>query len=145
MTNTETKPFTRILRPFGLYFVRLEFDGKRLSITAVDTPLHNGDCRGGCGQHRDPLKTPEAPLAKGWTEGKCLDLFNVWEKWHLNDLQSACEHQQGRGETFMTHPSAACPDCNHRLGHAWLHKNVPPDVLDLLRGLPLADQKPAWV
>jgi hypothetical protein len=34
------------------------------------------------------------------------------------------------GETWTTHPSAVCPDCEYRLGSAWLYEALPDDILD---------------
>src|SRR3990167_9845852 len=52
-------------------------------------------------------------------------------------MRAACAHQRGRGETYTTHPGAACQDCGYRLGSAWLTEPLPPDVeafvLDLRR------------
>jgi hypothetical protein len=53
--------------------------------------------------------------------------------WHLNDMHAECEHQSARGETYQTHPGAACPDCDYRLGSAWLKREVPADVIALAR------------
>lgn len=50
-------------------------------------------------------------------------------KWHLNDMRSECQHQEARGETYTTHPGATCPDCGHRLGSAWLKRELPVDVI----------------
>lgn len=66
-------------------------------------------------------------------------LYALWNRWHLNGMRSACEHQRERGETWRTHPGAKCPDCSYRLGHAWLYEPLPTDVLaeiDALLGMP---------
>jgi hypothetical protein len=42
------------------------------------------------------------------------------------------EHPEG----LLTKP---CPECGYRYGSAWLHEDVPSDVLEFLRGLPDAE------
>jgi len=56
--------------------------------------------------------------------------------YHLNDLHAECEHQEARGETYKTHPSAVCPDCGYKLGSAWLRRELPVDVVAWAEGLP---------
>lgn len=56
----------------------------------------------------------------------------VWERWHLNNLHSECEHQRARGENWQTHPEAVCPDCGYKLGSAWLKEELPADVVKLV-------------
>lgn len=50
-------------------------------------------------------------------------------KYHLNDMHAECVHQEARGETWTTHPSAECPDCGYRLGSAWTKRELPADVV----------------
>lgn len=142
-------------------FCKIEFDGERLSITGVEGPMPSGNARGSCGQidggyaHRDPADndprydSPIGPedfsFAHGWTADLWFDFLDVWKRWHLNDMRAECEHQRARGETYSTHPSAECPDCGYRLGSAWLHEDVPADVLDFLELIPETDRTPAWV
>lgn len=54
-------------------------------------------------------------------------------KWHLNDMRAECEHQEARGETWTTHPSAVCPDCGYSLGSAWKKRELPADVEQWVR------------
>lgn len=51
--------------------------------------------------------------------------------WHLNDMHAECEHQEARGETWTSHPSAKCPDCGYVLGSAWLKRELPPEIVRL--------------
>lgn len=62
-------------------------------------------------------------------------LYAIWKRWHLNGMRSACQHQRERGETYETHPSAECPDCGYKLGHAWLYEEIPADVLAQINAL----------
>ena len=49
--------------------------------------------------------------------------------YHLNDMHAQCIHQEARGETWTTHPSAVCPDCGYKLGSAWLKRELPAVVI----------------
>ncbi len=50
-------------------------------------------------------------------------------QYHLNDMHAECEHQEARGETYATHPSAICPDCGYSLGSKWLKRDLPANVI----------------
>lgn len=130
--------------PYGGIFCRIKIKDGNLSITGVEGPLRNGDARGACGQivmHGFHLIS----YAPGWS-APLVQAFRVcWERWHLNDMQAACEHQRARGETWTTHPSATCPDCGYRLGQAWLMEELPPEVVAFLESLPETDIQPAWI
>jgi hypothetical protein len=67
---------------------------------------------------------------------KVARLAELWNRWHLNHMRAACEHQRERGETWQTHPSAQCPECGYKLGHAWLYEPIPADVLAELQHWP---------
>jgi len=131
-----------------------------LSISGVVGPMRNGNARGGCGQidmgfaHRDPkdddarYSAPTKPdaihFADGWSADLWLDFLDTWKRWHLNHMRSACEHQRAFGWTFETHPSAPCPTCGYKLGHAWLREELPESVIEFLHALPAASDQPAW-
>lgn len=71
------------------------------------------------------------PFSVGQTHGSApAALVALWERWHLNDMRAACEHQRELGWTWTTHPGAICPTCNYRLGSAWLYEPLPADILD---------------
>ena len=38
-----------------------------------------------------------------------------------------------------------CPTCGYRYGTAWLHEDVPEDILEWLKNLPETTRQPAWV
>ena len=96
---------TRILNPFGRYFVKVKWSapgperpaGGRLTITAVDGPLRNGDCVRGCGQCKEPLEDDARTCRPGWTMADRLRLLELWDRWHLNDMRPGCEHQRDQG------------------------------------------------
>jgi len=97
----------------GNIFIKTEFNNNRLSFTGVIGPLRNGDTRGGCGQidmefeHRDPadddsrhdklIKPEDIKFAPGWDRESWLDLLDIWEQWHLNDMRAGCKHQRAEG------------------------------------------------
>lgn len=110
-------PFDQDVRGNGQFcpvFLKVEVteDG-RLSISGVIGPQPSGDCLGGAGQismeyaHRNPAdndrrydhptQPSELRFTPGWTAEKWLDLLDIWEKWHLNDMRAYCEHQEALG------------------------------------------------
>lgn len=72
-------------------------------------------------------------------------LVALWHRWHLNDMQSGCIHQESRyqadarerpawnneytGSTGDT-LSGPCAECGYRYGTAWLYEPLPDDILD---------------
>jgi hypothetical protein len=93
----ENEPFEKIVQPTSTgknvaipVFVKIKFDGKRLSITGVEGPTKNGNCYGGCGQ----IKLNPRKAAYGWTPNLVQSLVDVWEEWHLNDMRAGCLHQR---------------------------------------------------
>lgn len=76
-------------------FVKVEFDGDRLSITGVVGPMWNGNCKGSCGQCVEEIRAGEP--VKGWTRKMLDQLCDVWDRWHLNDMRPCCEHQRELG------------------------------------------------
>lgn len=73
-------------------FVNKEGKGGVLSITGVEGPKSNGDCRGSCGQIYDHIRIKD--FAPGWDHKTLAEFIDVWRRWHLNDLRAACEHQR---------------------------------------------------
>lgn len=158
-------------------FVKIEYKEKKpgekvLSITGVIGPMRNGDCRGSCGQCIDEIS--DGIPADGWDVDMIKKLCKIWERWHLNDMNAACEHQRAAGwiekakivvkmykHTTTTeekalgwlrtevHPEEIlgkeCPVCGYKYGSGWLYESVPSDVIDWLFNLPDTKIKPAWV
>lgn len=82
-------------------FCKIEFsaDG-RLSVSGVEGPLRNGDALGACGQIvMHLLEKPEliTPAAPEWDAAGILRFLQCWDRWHLNDMRAACEHQRAAG------------------------------------------------
>lgn len=96
-------PFEKIVRPGTVkvypgradLFCKIKWDGKRLSITGVEGPTRNGDCKGSCGQCGvDPEETEPSP---GWDKAMLAEFAGIWDRWHLNDMRAGCEHQRADG------------------------------------------------
>lgn len=85
--------------------IQLSDDG-RLSISGVVGPRENGNCAGSCGQiiisfkeydKRGHLSLSELRPASNWTRSMIRKFFDVWDRWHLNDMSPMCEHQRAAG------------------------------------------------
>lgn len=106
---------TIILRPFSTpidghlrdVFVRVTWDGKRLSICGVEGPRSNGDCHGSAGQLERPDPN-RIHLSEGWTIEMVGGLWDLWARWHLNDMRPGCEHQ--RSDSWRVCPGHYVPD-----------------------------------
>lgn len=98
------KDFVRVIRPGSVktydntsqsLYCKIKYNDGKLSITGVVGPMSNGDCRGSAGQNSEELKNI-TKIAPGWTQEMINRLYDVWERWHLNDMRPDCEHQRGR-------------------------------------------------
>ncbi len=149
----------KYLRPVHITIdIEKKDKGLVLSISGIEGALRSGNAYGGCGQidvdyaHRnpkdnDPRYTEFKHLVKfapGWTEDLWFDLLDIWERWHLNDMNAECEHQRARGETWETNPLAICPDCGYKLGSAWQYEPLPDSVVNFIRSLPDPNIPCAW-
>jgi hypothetical protein len=155
----------------GRVFVEIQYgaDG-RLSITGVEGPMSNGDARGSCGQIREEVGNVRV-FEAGWTPAMVARLVEVWDRWHLNDMQAASPRQRAWLELYPVHATypeshyeLTCaalaeaglnPDEDHtptipnvdttdgyRYGSAWLREDVPADVIEFLESLPTSDSLP---
>lgn len=142
-------------------FVTIRFKEGRLSISGVEGPMSNGDCRGSCGQinmHEWDIVS----YGQGWNQGVVTRLRQVWSDWHLNDMQVGSpaqmeflkEHKNEWDRSKEEHYNWAKrvlaevglqPDPNYihkgepySYGSAWLRKEVPEDVLQWLKDLPVS-------
>ena len=79
----------------GNAFAKIEYDGKRLSISGVIAPLANGNCLGSAGQCVDEIR--EGIPTDEWTPEMLKKFCDIWDKWHLNDLRPYCEHMKELG------------------------------------------------
>ena len=78
-------------------FCKIEWDGTKLSITGVIGPMSNGDCRGSCVQCTDEIRDGTPISAEGWTREMVDKFCDIWDRWHLNDMNPCCEHQRKLG------------------------------------------------
>ncbi len=84
----------------------------------------------------DVVREDDSKVFVGHSFGQITEELKSWfpalsrihAKWHLNDMHAECEHQEARGESYSTHPSAQCPDCGYVLGSAWLSRKLPADI-----------------
>lgn len=146
-------------------------DGE-LSITGVEGPMANGDCRGGCGQLDLSYGTAEARAgidpATGWDAESIAKFFDIWGRWHLNGMRagSPAQMEHLRTLTFPGHSVShwdwtieqlraarlqpdkgylhGTPPKPYSYGSAWLTEEVPDEVLAWLEALPEADIPLAW-
>lgn len=133
-----------------------------LSICAVEGPKANGTCIGACGQVRDGLVDPAFTPAPGIDATR---LREVWDRWHLNGMKAGSPAQEAH---LRAHPidraadhfkvatealraAGLQPDPGHlyngkpySYGSAWLHEEVPEDVLQWLHDLPTVPEVPHW-
>jgi hypothetical protein len=110
------EPFTHTVNPGktedGALFVTIAYthDG-RLSITGVEGPKADGDAKGGCGQCTDALKRIKT-YSDGWSAESAEKLYEVWERWHLNDMRAGCAHQRAAGwRICQGHYAKGCDVC----------------------------------
>ena len=157
-------------RSYSIYCHIKYIDGK-LSITGVEGPLPSGNAIGSCGQiiisykeydNRGHDLIYDIHPAPNWNHAKIRQLFDIWHKWHLNDMQAGTpaqmEYLEDRRADYPGFPTdyytwaseqlrlvELNPDNGYCYGSAWLTMAVPDDVIDWLRQLPDTDRKPAWV
>lgn len=139
-------------------YARIKYESGRLSICGVEGTLSSGNALGSCGQISQPKIEN---YASGWTLEKVSKLWQVWDRWHLNDVRAGSPKQE---KFLREHPVKAVypdfhydkasdalkeaglnPDNGYTYGSAWLTEEVPEGVLSWLKSLPDSDKTPAWV
>lgn len=97
------------------------------------------------GDKHDVLTTPyldAATLAK---------LYEIWGRWHLNDMRAGCIHQiaagwntkrlesgEWEGHAYESEGGCLCkpcPVCGYKYGSQWLYEALPQEVIDWLVAL----------
>ena len=94
-------------------FCKIEFTDGKLSISGVIGPNRFGNAEGGCGQidmefdhenksdndtrYSEPIKASSLRFSDGWSIKNWYKFLDIWKHWHLNDMNSACEHQEALG------------------------------------------------
>jgi hypothetical protein len=65
--------------------------------------------------------------SKGFTLKDVAKIKEIWEKWHLNDLQSHCAHQDKAIKWDQVDP---CPLNGYKAGSAWLLSELPQEIIN---------------
>lgn len=133
--------FTKIVRPGTVpgrgtmrvnVFCKITYLDGRLAISGVIGPYASGNAYGSCGQidmgfaHRNKANDDarysalytidDMRFAPDWDPDTWLDFLDVWKRWHMNDMNSTCEHQRAAGWTYDTHiDRPKCPRCGRPL------------------------------
>ena len=164
--------FTKVVRiglgVYGNVFCNIQYKDKKghgvLSITGVEGPMRDGDAKGSCGQIIMGGWDIKA-YAPGWTALLDQQFQEVWNRWHLNDMNAGSAVQEAylRNNPIpkadyaypKSHYDVASkvlanvglnPDAEgYRYGSKWKHEDVPETVLAFLLSLPDTDVQPAWV
>lgn len=82
---------------YGRVFCKIQITDGKLSISGVEGPRADGNCRGSCGQILDHLTVSK--FAPGWDAEKLEHFRALWDRWHLNDMRAGCEHQRASWDT----------------------------------------------
>jgi hypothetical protein len=173
----EVKEMKKVINPFTFdgggvirVFCEIEYKEGRLSITGVEGPLRSGNCIGSSGQI-DMGWFPFNPdgrgveFSAGWGREMVSKFFEVWDRWHLNDMRAGTARQEAAirewKKTNKYEYTAACEylksiglfedseyihnEKPYKYGYGWLKEEIPQDVLDFLESLPVTTVTPAWV
>lgn len=81
-----------------------------------------------CGQCRDALDNMVS-YAPGWDVRKVQRLAQIWDEWHLNDMQAGCIHQDD------DHRVCTEVDPPYTWGSAWLVREVPAEIIAELEAM----------
>lgn len=73
-------------------FVKIEYDGGKLSLHGVIGPTSNGNAKGSCGQCVGEIR--KGTPVEGWTREMLDKLCDIWDEWHLNDMRPYCQHMK---------------------------------------------------
>lgn len=84
-------------RPRFRGFCEIAYENERLSIHGVIGPMKSGNCRGSAGQCTDSIRKGDPIIEEGWTREMVDKFCDIWDRWHLNDMHPACEHQRELG------------------------------------------------
>lgn len=90
-------------------FCKIKIDDGNLSITGVEGPTKDGNCKGASGQiniNPDVFTS----FADGWSKELAAKFSETWKRWHLNDMRAGCEHQ--RAEKWDEKPIDASKPLN---------------------------------
>jgi hypothetical protein len=171
----QQEPFAPFVRLFiackgttqgGRHFstwVRVSWDGKRLSFVGVEGPRESGNALGSCGQieHRIYTRTDDENRvrydSRTLPSHRAQILQGLWRRWHMNDMRAGSKAQaealraspEPAQDLFYSDAKAFLAGLNldpdpdgYVYGSAWLTEPVPVDVLTWLADLPNRDDCP---
>lgn len=76
-------------------YAKITYEGGNLSICGVVGPKSNGDCKGSAGQCVKAIRSGRP--GTDWDEEMLQKFCDIWDRWHLNDMNPCCEHQRELG------------------------------------------------
>jgi hypothetical protein len=80
------------------------------------------------GQNMDELLRITHP-AKGYTLANIKEIYFLWNRYHLNDLNSHCEHQD---KAIKWDEVTPCPVTGYKAGSNWLVQEITREELDYI-------------
>jgi hypothetical protein len=80
------------------------------------------------GQNMDELLRITHP-AKGYTLANIKEIYSFWNRYHLNDLNSHCEHQD---KAIKWDEVTPCPVTGYKAGSNWLVQEITREELDYI-------------
>ena len=155
--------------------IRIRDNGeyKELSISGVEGPRKNGNCRGSCGQINDTIvehieRDEFNKFAAGWDKKSILHFIEVWKEWHLNGMKAGNAKQEAFVKKYIEeHPMERHTYTNickvleehnlfedkddiyngkpYKYGNAWRYVALPEEVIEYVKSLPETKIIPALV
>lgn len=83
------------------------------------------------GQNYEMLLDITRP-AKGFTLKDVRRLYEIWRRWHLNDMKSHCAHQD---KAVKWDEVAPCSVTGYKAGSAWLVEPLPAEIAEEVTAL----------
>ena len=83
------------------------------------------------GQNYEMLLDITQP-AEGFTLKDVRRIYEIWRRWHLNDMNSHCAHQD---KAVKWDEVAPCPLTGYKAGSAWLTESLPSEIVEELSNL----------
>ena len=104
-------------------YTKISFSGTLVS--KYGSAVHDRGIRS-LGQNMKELLRITHP-AKGYTLASIKEIYNLWERYHLNDLNSHCEHQD---KAVKWDEVAPCHVTGYKAGSNWLVQEITREELD---------------
>lgn len=140
-------------------FITITLTPSQLCITGVIDPKANGDSHGPSGQLLLDGHLSLETLYPGWTPEMVGRLFQIWDEYHLNNMQAGSPAQMAvvnslprntayEGQVKALAEAGLLIDQSYlhngkpyRYGTAWLRIEVPEDVMKFIETLPAAKKE----